>query len=91
MHHEQAAQLALRLFHRGNRFVVLALGLGDPVGYRGYLPLGSHARLLLDEIRFFMGRGFHLIGGTLREQQRILQRLFHGFEVTDPLAQIGDF
>jgi hypothetical protein len=43
-----------------------------------------------DQIRLFVRVGFDLVRGALREQQRVLQRLFHRFEVADPLAQVAD-
>ncbi len=70
---------------------MFAARVGGTVAVCGDLLLDLHARVVTDQVGLFMGAGFDFVGGALSEQQRVLQRLFHRFEVADALAQIGGF
>ncbi len=91
MRHQQAAKFAARLLRSFERALMLATDVGDGVVVAGDLALGGKARLLANEIGLFVRRGFDFVGRALREHERVLQRLFHRFEVTDALLEVGDF
>ncbi len=90
MRHQQAAQLALGFLRRFNRALMFAPNVGDRIVVAGDLALAGQARLLADQVGLLMRRGLDLVGGALREHQRILQRLFHRFEMAHAFLEIGD-
>ena len=92
MGHQQAAQFALRLFGRLDGALHLAARFRRRDRRTSAISFSTRdARLGPDEVGFLVRRGLDLVGGALREQQRVLQRLFHRLEMADALAQIGDF
>src|ERR1700678_4548087 len=88
---EQVAEFRSCLFVGFDRALVLATDVTDRVAVTGNLAFGLQTRLLANEIGLFVRRSLRLVGGALREHERILQRFFHGFEVADALFEIRNF
>src|SRR5579884_304706 len=91
MRHQQAAQLAARFLRSLDCALMLAPSFRGRFGERRDLALRGDARLLFDEIGFLVSGGFDFVGGSLRENQRVLQRFLHRLEMADSLLEVGDF
>ena len=90
MRHQQAAQLALGLFRRFHRPLLLAPNVGDRIAVAGDLALVGQTRLFSDEVGLLMRRRFDLVRRALSEHQGVLQRLFDRFEMTYTLLEVRD-
>ena len=91
MRHEQAAKLAARFLRPLDCTLVFAACFAGGFRKRTDLAFGGEARLLFDEIGFLVRGGLYLIRSALREDQRVMKRLFHRFEMADPLLEIVYF
>ncbi len=89
MRHEQTAKFALGLFRCFDRSLPLTPCVLGIVVVEGDLSLRRNLSLLLDQICFLMCRCLDFIGRSLREHQRILQRLFHRLKVANAFFEIG--
>ena len=90
MVHQQSPELHARRLGVLYRALIFAPSLVRPLDQRGDLLLSFHLGLGTNNIGLAMRGGLHFIGRALRQQQRVLQRFFHRFEMADALAQVGD-